>query len=170
MPIFLVWLYTAWIIILFGAELTAAVQRGVPAFSLTPQSPQFPQLVALLAMIRLAENQNVAGGAVSYQSLAAEVRTGLDAIEPVIDGLKRAGLIVENLEDESTPERRIYLCRAPSAITVEEILEPVAPIDALGISDPRIRKVLEIVAQASRDAVRPITLADMIKGGKSETA
>jgi membrane protein len=168
-PIFLVWLYTAWIIILFGAELTAAVQRGVPAFALTPQSPEFPRLIALLAMIRLAENQNVAGVAVSYESLAAEMRTGLEAIEPVLDGLKHAGLIVENLEDESAGERRIYLCRAPSAITVEQILEPLAPIDASEVSDARIRKVLEIIQQASRDALRRITLADMMKGGKPET-
>jgi len=168
-PIFLVWLYTAWIIILFGAELTAAVGRGVPAFAQTQQSPEFPRLVALLAMIRLAESQNVAGAVVSYQSLAAEMRTGLEAIEPVLDGLKRAGLIVENLEDESADERPIYLCRAPTAITVEQILEPVATIDSHDVADARIRKVLEIVQQASRDAVRPITLADMMKGGNSET-
>jgi membrane protein len=168
-PIFLVWIYIAWIIILFGAELTAAVQRGVPAFALTPQSPEFPRLVALLAMIRLAENQNVAALPVSYESLAAEMRTGVEAIEPVLDGLKHAGLIVENLEDESAGERRVYLCRAPAAITVEEILEPMASIGSYEISDARIRKVLEIVQQASREALRPITLADMTKGGSSET-
>ena len=169
LPIFLVWLYTAWIIILFGAELTAAIQRGVPAFAMTPQSAEFPRLVALLAMIRLAENQNVAGVPVSYQSLAAEMRTGLEAIEPVLDGLKHAGLIVENLEDEKAEQRRIYLCRAPAAITVEQILESVAPINGLEISDPRIRRVLALVQQASREALRPITLADIMKGGNSET-
>lgn len=168
-PIFLVWLYIAWIIVLFGAELTAAVQRGVPAFALAPQSPEFPRLLALLAMIRLAENQDGGGVAVSYESLAAEMRSGLDTIEPILDRLKQAGLIVENLEGENALARRIYLCRAPAAITVEEILEPVATVDAIGISDQRIRKVLEIVAQASRDAVRPITLADLVKGGKPET-
>jgi YihY family inner membrane protein len=151
------------------AELTAAIQRGVPAFALTPLSPEFPRLVALLAMIRLAENQNVAAIPVSYESLAAEMRTGIEAIEPVLDGLKQAGLIVENLEDESASERRIYLCRAPAAITVEQILEPLAPIDAVEVSDARIRKVLEIAQQASRDALRPITLADMLKGGRPET-
>jgi membrane protein len=168
LPIFLVWLYIAWIIVLFGAELTAAVQRGVPAFALTPQSPDFPRLVALLAMLRMAESQNLARAPVSYESLAAEMRSSLDAIEPVLDRLKHAGLIVENLEDQSAHERRIYLCRAPAAITVEQILEPVATIDSYRVADARIRKVLDIVQQASRDAVRPITLADLMKGGKPE--
>jgi membrane protein len=163
LPIFLVWLYTAWLIILFGAELTAAIERGVPAFATAPQSPEFPRLVALFATIRLAESQDRADAPVSYESLAAEMRTHLDTIAPVLDGLKHAGLIVENLEDEKGDERRIYLCRAPAAITVDQIVEPIAAIDHYEVADARIRHVLEIVQRASRDAVRPITLVDMMK-------
>jgi len=164
LPIFLVWLYTAWLIILFGAELTAAIERGVPAFATLPRSPEFPRLVALLAMIRLAEHQDRADApAVSYESLANEMRTDIDSIAPILDGLKHAGLVVENVEDAKSDERQIYLCRAPSAITVEQILEPLAAIEHHELTDARIRKVLEVLQRASRDAVRPITLAEMMK-------
>ena len=163
LPIFLVWLYTAWLIILFGAELTAAIERGVPAFATMPHLPEFPRLVALLAMIRLAETQERADAQVSYESLAAEMRTHVDDIAPILDGLKRAGLIVENIEAADADARRIYLCRAPAAITVEQILEPIASIEQHEVTDPRIRKVLEVLQRATRDAVRPITLADMMK-------
>ncbi len=162
-PIFLVWIYTAWIIILFGAELTAAVQRGLPAFSMNPQSPEFPRLVAIFAMLRLAESQQLADARVTYESLAAEMRTSLDTIEPVLDGLKAAGLIIEDVQDTSQT-RPIYLCRAASAITVEQILEPVAALEAMDVIDGRIRKVLEVIQHATREAVRPITLADVMKG------
>jgi membrane protein len=163
LPIFLVWLYTAWLIVLFGAELTAAIERGVPAFATMPQSPEFPRLVALLAMIRLAESQDRTDAYVSYESLATEMRISMDAIAPILDGLKHAGLIVENVEDADAEERKIYLCRTPAAITVEQILEPLASIEQHEVTDPRIRNVLEVLQRATRDAVRPITLADMMK-------
>ena len=164
LPIFLVWLYTAWLIILFGAELTAAIERGVPAFATMPHLPEFPRLVALLTMIRLAESQERTDATVSYESLAAELRTHVDDIAPILDGLKHAGLIVENIEDVDAEERPIYLCRAPAAITVEQILEPLASIEQHEVTDARIRNVLEVVRRATHDAVRPITLADMMKG------
>ena len=164
LPIFLVWLYMAWLIVLFGAELTAAIERGVPAFATMPHLPEFPRLVALLAMIRIAETEERADATpVSYESLAAEMRTHVDDIAPILDGLKHAGLIVENVEDADADERKIYLCRAPSAITVEQILEPLASLEQHEVTDSRIRNVLEVVRRATHDAVRPITLADMMK-------
>jgi hypothetical protein len=97
------------------------------------------------------------------------MKTSLDTIEPVLDGLKHAGLIVENVEDAHAEVRPIYLCRAPAAITVEQILEPIAALENLEIGDARIRSVLQVAHRAMRDATRPITLADMMKGGKIET-
>ncbi len=41
LPIFLVWLYIAWSIILFGAELTASIQRGDIPPMLGPCRPIF---------------------------------------------------------------------------------------------------------------------------------
>lgn len=164
-PIFLVWVYYAWIITLFGAELTAAVQRGLPVFSMTQQSPEFPRLVAIFTMLRLAESQHRGDAApVSYEGLAAEMKTSLDTIEPVIDRLKDAGLIVENVQHANAQTRPLYLCRAPAAITVEQILEPIAEMEATEISDPRIQRVLHALRHAMREAARPITLAELMVG------
>lgn len=165
-PIFLVWLYVAWMIVLFGAELTAAVQRGVPAFPLRNPSPDFLRAAALYAMLRLAENQLRGGVPISYESLALELHVGLDAIEPIIDALKSAGFVLEDMQDRNARYRRIVLCRAPSAITVDQILAATTSADHSDVADPRIRKVLDLIRDATRAAVKPITLADVMATGR----
>ena len=40
-PILLTWIYTAWIIVLFGAELTAVMQGIEPTFDIDHRAPGF---------------------------------------------------------------------------------------------------------------------------------
>src|SRR5258708_30525041 len=55
LPIFLVWIYIAWSVILFGAELTASVQRGDMPPMLGPTSPDFLYSATMHILIRLAD-------------------------------------------------------------------------------------------------------------------
>src|SRR5438105_9864853 len=54
-PIFLVWIYIAWSIVLFGAEISATIQRGVGRSALAPNTPEFAYVAPLHILLRLAD-------------------------------------------------------------------------------------------------------------------
>jgi len=162
-PIFLVWTYTAWVIVLFGAELTAAVQRGDTAITLDLRAPDFARAAALLAMLRLAHYHEGGGEEVSYESLASRMQASLERIEPIIDKFKDAGFVVEDPEHSRAWRRNIVLCRAPSAIPVAEILRCAdESFDDKGVGDGRVRTVLEKARDAERTSVEGMTLQDLM--------
>jgi membrane protein len=167
-PVFLVWIYFAWSIVLFGAELTAALQRGVPAIRVKRRFSDFERAVALSAMVAMAERHAAGGKSASCEELAAQLNAPPDSVRPVIEMLKRAGLLVEDAKGKPRRSRPISLCRAPSAITVDEILTHAAPDELDNIADPRIRRILETVREAGSNAVKSLTLADLAKARKPE--
>jgi membrane protein len=161
-PVLLVWIYTAWIIVLFGAELTASIQRGVPAFILKSRTPDFARATALYLMLKLAQQLKQPDEQVSYESIALEVHAQVDDVEPIIDRLKERGLILEDLQDKEATRRRIFLRSDPSIITIDQIVDAAVPEEEAEITDPRIRHVLTTIHAAALNAVKPLTLADLI--------
>ncbi len=70
LPIFLVWIYIAWSVILFGAELTASMQRGDIPPMLGPMSPDFLYSATMHILIRLADRAYRGGDDITSWTLS----------------------------------------------------------------------------------------------------
>lgn len=182
LPLFLLWIYVTWMIILLGLELAYAIQtyrsavevvrtdarRGLRAaaalLGLEPENRPEPVVVepaAILAIMALIAERFAAGQPGTLLVLAQ--RTGLSevVIASMLDRLVKAGF-VRRVEGESEPS---YVpSRPPDAIKAADVLSAAEEI-AARVEGSGFGGVIRAVSHAQAEALRNRTIADLIREG-----
>jgi membrane protein len=161
-PIFLVWIYVAWSVVLFGAEITAAAQRGVEQPALRPHTHDFPCAAAIHILLQLADRQLRGDGALTRVAIARQLGIAESQLEPVFDQLQEQGLLIETAAERDSAKAGIYLVRAPSAIVLADALAPFLGDDSGPHADLRAARVMRRIAEAESAALASMTLADLL--------
>lgn len=161
LPIFLVWIYIAWAVILFGAELTAAVQRGDLPPMLGPMSPDFLYSATMHILVRLADRAFHAGDDVTPWTLARELYVAEAAIQPILDGLKAGGFVIEADSSTGSLNQGLFLARQASTIVLADAMKSVDFDQGASDGDPRIDRVLAKLSAVRTDLLKTITLEDI---------
>ena len=161
LPIFLVWTYIAWAIILFGAELTAAVERGDIPSLLGPTSPDFLYATTMHILIRLADRARHGGDDVTSRTLAYELHIPETEIRTIVDGLKAGGFVVEAESNVDSPSQGLFLAREPSAIVLADAIGSVDANHGARQGEPRVDRLLRKISDARDDLLKTLTLDDL---------
>jgi membrane protein len=161
LPIFLVWIYIAWAVILFGAELTASIQRGdIPAM-LGPMSPDFLYSATMHILLRLADRAYHGGDDVTSWTLARELFVAEAALAPILDGLKAGGFIVEADPSSGSLTQGLILARQASTILLADAIKSVDFDQGAKDGDPRVNRVLDKMGAVRNNLLKTITLEDI---------
>lgn len=168
-PVFLVWIYTSWLIVLFGLEIVFAHQHrghdfsGSGAFSLTATARE-ELAVALLVQVSLHFQKG--GIPPSDQNLADELNVPLLLLETVFEELERLGYLVAT---SGSPPGWLP-ARDPSEVQVSEVVGALRGVSALQATSPARQLAEDVIRQGwdgSRARLEGVTVRELLK--KAET-
>ena len=174
-PLFLLWVYVTWLLILFGLELTYALQtmgdRRDP-FARKPEAGQTlldPRwLVPWLATVGQAFER---GETVTAARLADRLSLSLPAVTRLGEALKQAGLVHE-LHVGEDGVIGYTLARPPQRITLAKVLEvgQSLTMDRQATRRAPGHHMVERLGQAQFDAADDLTLAHVMRENDGNAA
>jgi len=164
-PLFLFWLYLSWLIVLFGLELTNALQV-VGTIRMYEQMPDkrrpFCDPHAVISLMAAMADSFDRGVAVSREHMALKLGLPLSATDELLQRLRQAGLIFE-VDGRSDEPPRYALAQSPRRIRLVDLLILARTFTTnVGVKTPGGECMLAL--QAAQDAaVEGKTLADLVQ-------
>jgi membrane protein len=157
-PIFLTWIYMAWVVVLSGAEIAAAAQGSTSGFAVAYRSGDFPRVAAFLTVMRIAERMRSGKrGICTVRSLAEELDVPERAVQTIIDQLKESGIIHEVASETGPPT--FMLSRDSNTIPLSDVLAALG--EPLPDTAPALVAVLKDLRNTEQAALASLTVADL---------
>ncbi len=166
-PIFMLWVHITWLVVLFGLELSYALQtleRGIDSFrdasySRRPETPDPMRALSILAGIADAFEK---GDLLTTPEVAQFVGVSGERAQPSLNALEKLGLIhqVERPDDEPA---QWSLSRAPEKIQLRSVAESLLNTADENSRPPAITKLQQSLLQGLGDR----TLDSMASPSKS---
>ena len=126
-PIFLIWMYLSWAVVLLGATLTATISewREAGGRPVQPNNSPTSRLTTAVAVLACLFAKNRDGGGASRRELIRAARVSLAVLEPLLEDLRGRGYV------ERTSRNAWVLSRDLHVATLHELYRDLG----LGIND-----------------------------------
>jgi membrane protein len=166
-PIFLVWIYFSWAIVLFGVEIAVVVQRG-PYRPLTETvPPNFTIKAVFLLLMRIGERMVKNGPPVTPGVIAHEMGVSEEKLTPILVRLQEAGILARSVTQRgSKPSHELLLTRSPRMVRLGDVIAAIEK-DAHPV-EPRIDELVTRITETERRVLQDVTVLDLV--GATENA
>jgi len=166
LPVFMVWIYTSWLIVLFGAEIVHACQN-ITIFRRELRTPEIN--FRLRELLALAVLQDVVtafvSGAPSWTAQRLEDELDLPAriLRELLDELVTSGLLVTTAEEPAAYQP----AREPDQILMTDVLSILRDFGGtwqpqrLTRGEEQLQKIIAEVDAAAKNALSGMTLRDL---------
>ena len=141
LPILLVWIYVAWLIVLFGAVIAAYLPSLLAGVARRGGAAGWPLQLAVEALQHLADARSSAAKGLGAGELVGRMRVDALQLVPVLETLVAIDWIAPIAEEKNDEDPRYVLLAEPAITPVEpllkELLMPQAPpLDSLWRKGP----------------------------------
>ena len=154
-PIFIVWTYISWAIVLFGAHLARIVDGGLPK----PAQPPPPERLATALAIEAARHYLAGKGPMATADASMRLGVPSDAVDAAARRLCAAGVLAEvERPDESM---QVLLTRSPQDTPAIDVLIAARDSGSEDVGGSNLRNALTRMDAAAREATTDLTLAQL---------
>lgn len=162
LPVFLLWIYFTWLIVLFGLEVTSAMQwmthEQVERISLGREEPiGFDPADGVAIMVSIARAFEE-GKAVTVEALAEQTGLSGRGMERCIDRFRTQGLIHD--VDDGNDASAYSLARPPAKIALRSVLQAGYAIRA---DEDDVNQDVQSIREMMLDSVEERALSDLLR-------
>lgn len=168
LPIFMFWIYTSWIIMLFGVEIVCTHQN-IQTFRRELHSPmlshELKELLALAILHAVTEAFYTGSRGWTMEQLAEKLSVPVRLVRELLATLTDAGYLAQ-----TAGARHMYLpSREPATIEVKDVLATLRErgenlsLLRISIEEKRLQDIMARLDQARAESLDGMTLADLIK-------
>jgi len=160
-PIFLFWLYCAWVIVLFGAEVSYQAQHLPRTGKLWKRSVlsvgDARLVLAAQSLVIIARSFSEGRKLPNDLELAEALGCSTVVLKPALDALERAGMVLRG----GSRDMPVTLIRSPEAITLAELREALFSSRVSVLYPAEMTRLFGAFADTTREPAK-VTLADIV--------
>jgi membrane protein len=166
-PIFLLWLYVSWTLMLFGAKIAFIVQHASALLRkrLLTSTPASREILAGEAMLRVARAFDRGEAAPAEDEIASDAQALAEDVGEVLGSLRAAGLVVPTAEGGLVPSRSL------DKISLLDVRAAVSGPGPQPPEDARVGKILKDVEDEAARQLARVSFRDLVlRGAATEEA
>jgi membrane protein len=169
LPIFLVWLYTGWNIVLFGAVISFAHQnprKEAQELSVSDAPYSFREELGLKLLWLIGKNFDEGKDPYNAEALAQKLAAPVKIVGEILEQHCRAGFLIPAARE---PQEHIYLlAKPPEKLRLDVVIEAMRQYGGNDLKIKRVdgedelKKTLDLIAEERREALSHVTLRDFL--------